>query len=156
MTEIERRQIIGREHRQPELALLDQRKRCFDRWLVRPRHWSRWIIDLPQQIGDFFQRRGLGEPDCVLAAVIEPAVFDQADRRTDHRNQGFGRAAAVTAVAAAGAKPLDIFGPVTPLAAARHRDRTQQPAADIGVKRVQLDPEPIGGIARAEQGYCIA
>jgi hypothetical protein len=34
------------------------------------------------------------------------------------------------------------------LAAVGDLDRLQQTAADIGVERVELDPEPLGGLTR--------
>ena len=82
-----------------------------------------------------------------MTAIEETAALDQADRRIDHRDQRLAPALA----AAAGAKPLDIVGAVMPLAAARHRHRAQQSAADIGVERVEFDAEPGGGLARPQQ-----
>ena len=80
-----------------------------------------------------------------MAAVIEPATFDQADRRVDDRDKGL--AAGRPAQTAAGAQPLDLLGAVAALATARDRLRAQQAAADIGVERVAFDAEPLGGLA---------
>jgi hypothetical protein len=45
---------------------------------------------------------------------------------------------------------LNVLRPVMPLAGARNSDRVQPPPADIGVKRLELDPEPLGSIARGQ------
>src|SRR5262249_16123206 len=64
----------------------------------------------PQKLADLFEGRGVGEADRVMAAVIEPAVLDQADRRVDDRHQRLAACGAVEA--APGAQPLDILGAV--------------------------------------------
>ena len=64
--------------------------------------------------------------------------------------QGFGRTTAIPAVAPAGAEALDVLDTIPALAAA-HRHRGQQATADIGVKRVQLHAEAVGGLARGQQ-----
>ena len=83
-----------------------------------------------------------------MTAVIEPSVLDQTDRRVDDRDKRLapGRPAQATP----GPQPLDLIGAVAALAATRHRNRTQQAAADIGVERVALDAEPFGGFTRCQ------
>src|SRR5205807_1522584 len=88
------------------------------------------LVATPQP-GDVFERCGLGEADRVVATVIEPAAFDQADSRVDDRDKGL--AAGRPAQTAAGAQPLDLLGAVAALATARDRLRAQQAAADISV-----------------------
>jgi hypothetical protein len=88
--------------------------------------------------------------DRVQTAVIEAAILDQADRGIDDRDQRLIAGGAVGA--AAGAQLFDLVRPVAALAAARHRDRAQQPAADIGVERVALDAEPLGRLMCGQIG----
>ena len=109
-------------------------------------------LGAPQQRGDVLQRGRSERRIASIPAIIEPAVLDQADRRVDDRHQRLGspRGPAVSRPARP-RKRLDVLRPVMPLAGARNGDRAQPAPADISVKRVELDPEPLGGISRGQQ-----
>ena len=100
----------------------------------------------PQQPGGFLQRRVLGPLGHVAAAIVEPPVRDQADRRPDHalalhrrleRHDHARRLARARAL-----QPRHIGGGIE--AAARIvgvGSGGDPPPADIGVEGLGLDPQ---------------
>ena len=103
--QIERRQIVVGELREANLAALDKPGgRCP---ICAARH-RRKLLErragpaLPQDRRHIFERRRSDKAIASSAAVIDPVVLDQADRRADDRRQrlGLGRARASAAPAA--------------------------------------------------------
>ena len=114
--QVERREVLDGERRQPDLNALDQPLgaefdaglSAFARSKAHPRRGPspppipgrdpahgggqggdkrRPSPTVQRMIGDLFQRRGFGETQRVVTAIEEAAALDQADRRIDHRDQ---------------------------------------------------------------------